>query len=145
MFTQLLIRSRMWQCISCMPYQMDDCGTRPFLRWVLVQGHGSDMSSGSKNASSLIGISLLKTINLAPLEKFRAWGNDPLRHKMCQSQHTWHRWHFSGTQVRQSWPMLQDYVTKSHEPIHAASKMAGVWPKLRGLKLKSPVCSTTNP
>ena len=39
-------------------HRPDECGTKPFFRWLRVQGHSLDMLGGSKNASDLISILL---------------------------------------------------------------------------------------
>ena len=39
------------------PHQTGECGTRPFLRWVWMQGRSSDTPGISKSASSSVGTS----------------------------------------------------------------------------------------
>ena len=41
-----------------MSHQPDECGTRPFLRWVRAQGRNPDTPGVSKNALGSVGIPL---------------------------------------------------------------------------------------
>ena len=49
--------------ICCTYHQPDECGTRPFLRWVQAQGHRPDTPSILKDASGPISIYLKRGIS----------------------------------------------------------------------------------
>ena len=68
----------------CSPsYQPDECGTRPFLRWVRAQGRSPHAPGISKNASDLVGIGFIalsgRAINLTSPKRVKAWRDGPLR------------------------------------------------------------------
>ena len=55
----VLLLTEILQNGICRPsHQPDECGTRPFLKWVWAQGHSPDAPDIPKNASGPVGIPL---------------------------------------------------------------------------------------
>ena len=80
----------------CWPsHQTGKCGTRPFLRWVLMLSLSPDAPSIPKNASGHVGIPLKRcisgvrqAINLTPPSRVKAWGDSPLKLEVCPEDET---------------------------------------------------------
>ena len=73
--------------ICQLSHQPDECSSRPFLRWVWVQGCNPDAPSSSKNVSGLVSIPQKRrvrcqAINLIPPRRVKVWGDGPVRHEV---------------------------------------------------------------
>ena len=71
--------------ICCWPHLTGKFGTRPFFRWVWVQGRSPQTPGIPKNAYDLVGIPFIRGASGAwwwtPLKRVKALGDDPLRPK----------------------------------------------------------------
>ena len=88
----------------CLPsYHPDECGTSPFLTWVLAHGFSLYAPDIPQNASGTVGIPIKmerpkrQAINLNPPKKVKAWWDGPLRPEVSpETRHTRPdpcRWH----------------------------------------------------